>query len=366
MARPAFYHRSAEFRALLKDVVADLQYVFQTRNPVCVLTASGTGGMEAAIASALNPGEKAILLTAGRWGERWRGIAKAFGVNVIAVAAPAGDAVQPEQLAEALAAHPDAAAVFATQSETSTGVRHDIAAFGRLVAATPALFVVDTISALAVMECRTDDWHVDINVTGSQKALMMPPGLAFVSVSDKAWAKIDRSPPNRVFYFDLRRYRAKLADFDTPFTPANTLIRAQRASLQRLRAEGIEAVWARHARVAAACRAAVQALGLTLFARQPADGLTVINVPDGVDGTAILQAMEKNRGVKLANGQDSLKGKIWRLAHMGYIDAADVLAALAALELTLHAAGHPIRVGAGVAEFQRSLAAHAAESSGKY
>lgn len=356
LAKPAFFHRSPEFRALLADVVADLQYVFQTRNPICVLTASGSGGMEAAISSALAGGEKAILLTAGRWGERWRGIGQAFGVQVVAVEAPAGEAVRPEQLREALAAHPDAAAVFATFSETSTGVRHDIESFGRMVAATPALFIVDTISGLAVMECRTDDWRIDINVTGSQKALMMPPGLAYVSVSDKAWAKIDKTPKTRSFYFDLRKYRAKLADFDTPFTPANTLIRAQRVSLKRIRAEGIDNVWSRHARIAAACRNAVEAMGLDVFARQPADGLTVIAAPPGIDGTAILGRLEKDHGIKLANGQDSLKGRIWRLAHMGAIDQFDVLAALAGLELSLAAAGAPVAPGAGVAAFQRSLA----------
>lgn len=355
LARPAFYHRSAEFRALLGEVVADLQYVFQTKNPVCVLTASGSGGMEAAVASALAPGEKAILLTAGRWGERWRAIGNAFGINIVSVEAPAGEAVRPEQLDAALKEHPDAAAVFATLSETSTGVRHDIEAFGKIVAQTPAIFAVDTISGLAVMECRTDDWLIDINVTGSQKALMMPPGLAYVSVSDKAWAKIDKQPKSRSFYFDLRKYRAKLAENDTPFTPANTLIRAQRVSLKKLRAEGIENVWARHARVATACRSAVQAMGLELFAKQPADGLTVINVPAGIDGTAILGRLEKEHGIKLANGQDTLKGKIWRLAHMGAIDQFDVLAALAGLELCLIEAGAKIPVGAGVAAFQKSM-----------
>lgn len=356
LAKPAFFHRSAEFRAMLGEVVADLQYVFQTKNPVCVLTASGSGGMEAAVASTLAPGEKAILLTAGRWGERWRAIGNAFGINIVAIEAPAGEVVRPEQLAAALKEHPDTAAVFSTFSETSTGVRHDIQAFGKLVAETPAVFCVDTISGLAVMECRTDDWHIDINVTGSQKALMMPPGLAYVSVSDKAWAKIDRQPKSRSFYFDLRKYRAKLAENDTPFTPANTLIRAQRVSLKRLRAEGIEHVWARHARVAAACRSAVKAMGLEVFARQPGDGLTVIAVPAGVDGTAILGRLEKEHAIKLANGQDTLKGRIWRLAHMGAIDQFDVLAALAALELCLAEAGARIAVGAAVAAFQQSLA----------
>ncbi len=361
LARPVFFHRSAEFRAILAEVVEDLKYVFQTKNTVVVLTASGTGGMEAAVANCCPPGSKAIGLVSGRWGERWKNICKAFGVEFINVAVPYGQSVAPGLLEKALADHPDAIAVFATLSETSTGARNDVAAFGRIVARTPALMIVDSISGLGVMECRTDDWHIDVNVTGSQKALMLPPGLAYVAVSDKAWAQIEKNGAARNFYFDLRKYRDKLAENDTPFTPAHTLIKAQRASLKRLRAEGIEHVWARHARMASAARAGAKAMGLELFAEQPADGLTVIKVPVGIDGNAVLAAMEKKFGVKLANGQDSLKGKIWRLAHMGYIDQFDVLAALSALELVLLEHGFPLEPGAGVAAAQRVLAggAHA-------
>jgi aspartate aminotransferase-like enzyme len=355
LAEPVFFHRSPEFRALLREVMAELQYVFQTKNPVAVLTSSGTGGMEAAVSNTLAPGEKMIVLTAGRWGDRWRKLGAAFELNVIAETAPEGSAVKPEQLAAALKAHPDAAAVFTTLSETSTGAKHDIQAFGKLVAPTPALFVVDTISGLAVMECRTDDWKIDINVTGSQKALMLPPGLAYVSVSDKAWSKIEKTNAKRSFYFDLRKYRDKLAEGDTPFTPANTLIKAQRTSLKMLRAEGIENVWSRHARVANACRSAVRAMGLEVFANPPADGLTVIRVPAGIDGTETLKRLEQQFGLKLANGQDSLKGKIWRLAHMGYIDQFEVLSALGGLELVLHQMGFKIEPGVGVAAFQKAM-----------
>jgi serine---pyruvate transaminase len=356
LAKPVTFHRSPEFRAVLSEVVEDLKYVFQTKNTVLVLTASGTGGMEAAVSGCVAPGEKAILLISGRWGERWRGICKAFGVNIIPVEVPYGEAIRPEQLEKALSQHSDAAAVFATFSETSTGVRNDVEALGKIVDKTPAVFAVDTISGLGVMEFRTDAWHVDVNVTGSQKALMLPPGLSYVSVSEKAWAKIEKNTTGRNFYLDLRRYKAKIAENDTPYTPANTLIKAQRVSLKRLRSEGIENVWRRHARVAAACRAAVQAMGLDLFAKEPADGLTVITVPPGVDGNAVLSKLEKKYGLKLANGQDTLKGKIWRLAHMGYIDQFEVLAALAGLELVLLEAGHGVELGAGVAAFQRALA----------
>ena len=355
LARPVTYHRSAEAKAILAEVTEDLKYVFQTANPVYTLTSSGTGGMEAAVSNCLAAGEKAILLTAGRWGERWKGILKAFASNTAIVEVPYGKAVTPEMLQKALGENPDAKAVFATLSETSTGVGHDLEAFGKIVAKTDALLIVDGISGLGAMECHTDKWNLDVVVTGSQKALMMPPGLAYVSVSEKAWKKIDATPV-RSFYFDLRRAKKSQAESDTPFTPANTLIRAQRVSLKRIRAEGIENLWVRHAKIAAGCRAGVTALGLELFAERPNNGLTVITVPAGVDGSGTLKKLEKQHGYKLADGQDSMKGKIWRLSHMGYTDAFEVLGAIAALELVLLESGFKLEPGAGVAAMQRSLA----------
>jgi aspartate aminotransferase-like enzyme len=355
MAKPVGYHRSPEAKAILAEVTEDLKYVFQTSQPVMTLTCSGTGGMEAATVNALAPGEKAILLTAGRWGERWRGILKAYAASIVPVEVPYGEAVTSEMLMSALGQNPDAKAVFATLSETSTGVGHDIAAFGKLVAKTDALLIVDGISGLGAMECRVDAWNIDVCVTGSQKALMLPPGLAFVSVSEKAWRKIDATPV-RSFYFDLRRYRKSIAESDTPFTPANTMIRAQRESLKRIRSEGIENLWARHAKIAAACRAGVKAMGLEVFAERPNNALTVITVPGGVDGSAALKKLEKQYGYKMADGQDTLKGKIWRLSHMGYTDAFDVLGALSAIELVLSECGFKLEPGAGVAAFQRSYA----------
>jgi aspartate aminotransferase-like enzyme len=353
LAKPVPYHRTPEFRQLLAEVTEDLQYVFRTRNPVLTLTSSGTGGLEAALVNCVPPGAKAICLIAGRFGERWRSLCKAFGIEAVSVTVPPGQAVQPDQLVRALAEHADAAAVCATLSETSTGVGHDIAAFGRLVAATPATLLVDAISGLGVMECQTDDWHVDVCVTGSQKALMLPPGLAFVSVSDKAWSQIERNPAARTFYFDLKKARAQLKTGETPYTPAHTLVRALRLSLKRIRAEGIENIWARQARNGAAARAAFQAMGLELFAAQPATGLTVAKMPTAIDSTALLGKLEKQYGFKLANGQDQLKGKIIRLAHMGYIDQFDVLGALAAIELALREMGHRMEPGRGVAAAQK-------------
>jgi aspartate aminotransferase-like enzyme len=362
LAKPVLYHRTADARKVLAEVLEDLKYVYQTQSTVIPLTCSGTGGLEAALVNSASPGSKAICLSAGRFGERWRSICKAFGIEAVPVTAPYGKAVQPEQLKQALADHRDAVAVCATLSETSTGVAHDIAAFGRLTAATPALLLVDAISGLGVMECKTDDWHIDLCVTGSQKALMLPPGLAFVSVSDKAWQQIENNSTPRAFYFDLKKARAGLQNYDTPFTPAHTLLAALRVSLKRIRAEGIEKIWARQALNARAARAGFQAMGLELFAQQPADGLTVVMVPEGIDGVALLSKLESCYGLKLAGGQDNLKGKIIRLAHMGYIDQFDVLAALAGVELVLLQTGFALEPGAGVAAAQGIFAQEFASS----
>jgi serine---pyruvate transaminase len=357
LAKPVTYHRTAEQKQVFADVMADLKYVFQTESTVIVLTSSGTGGMEAAVSNVIGPGQKAILLTAGRWGERWKGVLKAFGANTILVEQPYSKAIPPEMLANALKEHPDTVCVYGTLSETSTGVGHDVAGYGQVTAGTKTLLAIDAISGLGAMECRVDAWGIDLCVSGSQKALMMPPGLGYVAVSDKAWQHIESQSQTRSFYFDLKRYKAKIAENDTPFTPANTLIKAQRHSLKRIRAEGIENLWKRHADMARATRAAVAALGLELYAERPNNGLTVIKVPAGLDGSAILKTMEKQFGFKWADGQDHLKGTIWRLSHMGYCDAFDVLGAIAALERTLHAAGYPLTPGAGVAAFQQAFMA---------
>ena len=356
LARPMIFHRTPEFRALLGEVLADLKTIFVTKNLIIPLTSSGTGALEAALANSVPADGKVICLIAGRFGERWKNIAKAFGIESVNVVVPDGQAVQPAQLDKALADHPDAVAVCSTLSETSTGVGHDIAGFGRIVAKTPALLLVDAISGLGAMECRTDAWNIDICCTGSQKALMMPPGLAFLSVSDKAWKVIDKNPAARAFYFDLKKARKSLETNDTPYTPAHTLIRAMRVSLKMILAEGIENIWKRQARYAAAARAGFAALGLESFAVQPNTALTVVKMPANIDSSTLLGKLEKQYGLKLANGQDALRGKIIRLAHMGHIDQFDILAAIAGVELVLKEMGHPIEIGAGVTAAQRVFA----------
>jgi aspartate aminotransferase-like enzyme len=356
LAKPMIYHRTAEFRAILAEVLDRLKVVYDTKNTVLPLTSSGSGSLEAALVNAVPAGKKAIVLVAGKFGERWRNIAKAYGIEPIAVTVPWGKAVTPEMVEGALGKHPDAVAVCSTLSETSTGIGHDIEAFGKIVAKTPAILLVDAISGLGAMECRTDAWNVDICCAGSQKALMMPPGLAFVAVSDKAWQTIDANPSPRTFYFDLKKARKSLATGDTPFTPAHTLLRAMVVSLRKLLADDMETIWKRHARYASAARGAFQALGLQIFPERPNNALTVVKSPDGIDSSKMLATLESRYGMKLANGQDDLKGKIFRLTHMGYIDQFDILAAISGVEYVLSAMGAKIDLGAGVAAFQKAMA----------
>ena len=281
LARPVIHHRSAEAKEVMTEVASNLKYVFQTKNDVLVLTASGTGAMEAAAVNTVPPGGKAIVLSAGYFAARWGSICKAFGINAITLDTEWGQPVDPIQVANALKAHPDTACVMGTLSETSTGTGHPVEAIGRVVAATDAVYAVDGISGVGAMECRADDWGVDLLCVGSQKALMLPPGLAFISVSPKAWAKIDAFESHS-FYFNLKSARKKMKEFDTPFTPAHTLILALRASLKRIKAEGIENVWKRHRVMSEACQAGVVALGLELFSSRPAEGLTAFRVPEGL------------------------------------------------------------------------------------
>jgi aspartate aminotransferase-like enzyme len=254
----------------------------------------------------------------------------------------------------ALEENRETVAVFGTLSETSTGTGHPVAEIGRIVADTDAVFAVDGISGVGAMECRTDEWGIDLLAVGSQKALMLPPGLAFLSVSPKAWAKIEAFDAP-AFYFNLKSARKKMAEFDTPYTPAHTLLIGLRQSLKRILEEGIENVWDRHRRMSEACQAGVRALGLQLYSARPAEGLTAFRIPDGLKDSDIRNKLSERFGITAVGGQDSLKGKIIRIGHMGYFDELDVVAGLAALEMTLAELGYKLEPGAGVAAAQRVL-----------
>jgi aspartate aminotransferase-like enzyme len=356
LARQVTHHRTPEFVALFGEAIAGLKYVFQTSADVVVLTSSGTGAMEAAMVNLVPRGGKAIVLDAGRFAQRWGEIAEAFGIQVVRHQVRWGDPVNPDDVATLLEKHPDAAAVFGTLMESSTGVGHDVKALGQVVGPSNALLVIDGISGAGVMECRTDEWGIDVLVVGSQKALMLPPGLAFLTVSEAARRQIQSIQP-QAFYFDLRQYLKKIHEGpDTPFTPAHTLMAALAENLKQIRAEGIETIWARSKRLSRATRAGIEAIGLEVFAARPADGLTSVRIPQGVDGSAFLKRLETRFGVKVAGGQAQLKGKIFRIAHMGIVDELDILGTLSAIELVLDELGHRVELGAGATAATRVLA----------
>lgn len=354
LARPVIHHRSAEAKDVITEVSAGLKEVLQTKNDVMILTASGTGAMEAAAVNTVPPGGKALILNAGHFAARWASICKAFEINAVSLDFEWGQPVDPDRVAEALKANPDTVCVMGTLSETSTGTGHPVEAIGRVVAETPAVFAVDGISGVGAMECRADDWGIDLLCVGSQKALMLPPGLAFISVSPKAWAKIDAFESHS-YYFSLKAARSKMKEFDTPYTPAHTLILALRTALRRIKEEGIENVWQRHRRMSEACQAGVQALGLELFSSRPAEGLTAFRIPAGLKDSQIRNKLSERFGITTVGGQGKLKGHIVRIGHMGYTDEIDVIGTIAALEMTLAELGLDIESGRGVTAAQQVL-----------
>ncbi len=354
MARPIIYHRSPEFEAVQAEVREGLKHVFQTQQEVILLAASGTGAMEAAVVNTLARGDRALVIRGGKFGERWGEICTGHGIPFEALDVEWGRAVDPARVADALKRHPDVRAVLATHSETSTGVLHDIQAIAEVVRATPTLLLVDCVTSLGVTEVRSDAWGLDVVVSGSQKALMIPPGLAFCALSERAWAAAARSDLPK-YYFNLAAERKSLLKNQNAFTPAVSLVVALRETLARIRAEGLTNVFARHERLAAATRAGVQALGCDLFAERPTPAATAATPPPGVEASAIVKTLRTEHGITIAGGQDRLKGVIFRISHMGYVDGADVIAVLGALERTLARLGAPARLGEAVRAAQEIL-----------
>jgi aspartate aminotransferase-like enzyme len=353
MAQPMIHHRTPEYEALFAEVRRDLRTLFQCRNEVLMFAASGTGAMEGAVVNALSPGDHAIVVQGGKFGERWAEICQAYGVSVLSVTVPYGQSVEPAMVAEALRQSPGAKIVFATHSETSTGAVHDIQALAGIVRRTDALLAVDAITSLGVMDLPMDSWGVDVVVSGSQKALMLPPGLAFAALSDKAWARVPEARLPK-FYFNFAKERKAIAENQSAYTPAVSLVVGLRESLRLILAEGLPNVFARHDRLARATRAGVQALGLTLFADHPGAACTAVKAPEGIGGDAIVKGLRK-RGITIAGGQGSMKGTMFRIAHMGHVDAFDVLTALGGLEMVLADLGYPATLGAGVQAAEQIL-----------
>ncbi|MBM4017938.1 MAG: alanine--glyoxylate aminotransferase family protein [Planctomycetes bacterium] len=357
LARPIFHHRTPEYRKMLEQLTRDMQYVMGTSQDVYTITGSGTAAMEAAVACAVAPGEKMIAVRGGKFGERWSELGAAFGAKVVNLDVEWGTPATPRQVADALRANSDAVAVYITQCETSTATINDVEGIAREVAATPALLAVDGISSIGAVPFKMDAWGVDIAVTGSQKALMLPPGLAFIACSAKAWKRIEATR-GHAYYVDLKAYRKALAppEWDNPYTPNNVMVRAACKAVAMIRAEGLERIWAETHKRAEAIRAAAAALGLAVYSKAPSDSVTAVKVPDGVDGEALAKTMSKDFGVKPAGGQGKLKGKVIRFTTMGYTDAWDILAAVGALEMALARLGRKVDFGAGVAAAMKVLA----------
>jgi len=346
MAQPIFHHRTGQYRDLLKQVTQGLQYVFRTNNEVLTFTGSGTSAMEAGIVCCLAPGGKALVVRGGKFGQRWAEVCEAYGLEHINIDVEWDRAVDPAVIEKALADDPAIKAVIVTHSETSTGVRSDVEAIGKIVAATEALFMVDCITSAGAIPLEVDKWSIDIAATGSQKALMLPPGLAFLAVSPKAW-KIAQSFQPKAYYLDIKRYRKSLKTWDNPYTPAITLVRGLAKALEMIKAQGLDNIWARTAKIAQATRQAALAMGLKPFAADPVDSLTSICYPRGVDDKQFRSLLREKFGVWLAGGQADLSGKIFRISHMGYVDALDAVSVIAAVEQALNACGHKVTPGAG-------------------
>ncbi|MFO0958663.1 MAG: alanine--glyoxylate aminotransferase family protein [Isosphaeraceae bacterium] len=354
LARPLNHHRSDGAKQVLAEVQDGLKMAFQTSNDVLILTSSGTGAMEAALVNAVPPGRSVLVLDAGHFADRWARIAETFGIEAIRLEVPWGEAVDPTQVAEALERHPDVAAalrdVVRDIHRHGPPDRGDRPGPGRQGAPVPGR----RHFGRGAIECRTDAWGIDLLCVGSQKALMLPPGLAFVAVSPRGWGRID-SFESRSFYFNLKAARAALGRSDTPWTPAHPMILALRTSLQRIEDEGIEKIWGRHRRMGMACRAGVQALGLELFSRSPADAMTVFHIPGGLRDAEIRGMLDERFGITLVGGQGRLQGRVLRVGHLGYMDGSTSSPVCRPLEQVLQDLGYGIEPGAAVAAAQRVL-----------
>ncbi len=350
------HHRTDDFRNVYKSVLADLKELMGTANDVLVLVSSGTGAMEASVTNCFSPGDRVIVCSAGKFGERWAEITKAYGLNVLLLEQPYGKTVSPQALEQALAANPDVKGVFVQASETSTGAAHDVKAMGEAVKKTQAIFVVDAITGLGTMPLDIDGWGLDIVIGGSQKAFMVPPGIAFLSISPKAWALMDTAKLPR-FYFNLKKERKNAVNGESSWTPATSLMLGMAEALKYIKTLGMDKLVDNAQQLARATRAACKALNLELFSPDsPSASVTAVKAPAGMDSGVIVKEFKNRFGSIIANGQGSMKGQIFRIAHLGYFDFADLFAMVAELELILHANGAPVKLGAGVAAVQQAYA----------
>lgn len=356
MAQPMIHHRTPEYEKLFIEVRAGLKALFQTAQDVVPLTCSGTGGMEAAVVNTLSAGDTVAIVQAGKFGERWMEIASAYGLEAIVLASPFGDTVAPRRLAETLRTNPRIKAVLTQHSESSTGVLHDVRAYAEITRRSDAILIVDAVSSLGIADLPMDAWGVDVVVSGSQKGLMLPPGLAFCALSERAWA-CARTSTLPKYYLDLTEERKCLLKNEAHFTPAVSIVVGLREVFRMLAEEGLVNVFRRHDRLARATRAGVEALGLELFAKAtPSPALTAVVSPRGVNSEKIVAAYSETHNITIAGGQAEMKGQVFRLGHMGYAAEFDVVIALSALEQVLADLGLPVDFGASVRAAQKVFA----------
>ncbi len=365
MAEPIIHHRNPEFISVLTSVNENLKYLFQTNNEVVTLTSSGTGAMEAAVANLLSPGDKAVFVNLGKFGERWGEIMKAYGVEPIEIKVEWGTAPSAELILETLKKNPGAKAVYLTHSETSTGVFTNIKEIAAAVHDKYDIaVVVDGITSVGCHEMRFDDWGLDLIVTGSQKGLMIPPGLAFATLSERAKKMLETSKLPK-YYFSLKKALKSHKDNDTPFTPAITLVVGLEKALRMIREETVEHIWSHHKILSEAVRNGCQAIGLKLFGAPASHAVTAVNVPEGVEYSRFNKILKQKYGITTAGGQEHLKGKIFRVSHLGYFDEIDIVGVVAALEWTLSDLNFKFEPGSGVAAVQRTFAKYEKEAAAK-
>lgn len=354
MSETMIHHRTRQFNHIFDQARQGLKKLFGTKNDVLILASSGTGAMEASVANLFSPGDKVLVINGGKFGERWLNIANAFGLSPIELEVEWGQAVKVDTVEKQMKAHPDLKGVMIQASETSTTVLHPVKEIAKLTKNGP-LFLVDGVTAVGVVSIPLDEWGLDVLVTGSQKAMMLPPGLGFIALSDRAWERTKHAKLPR-FYFDLNLERKNQQKGSGAFTPAVSLIFGARASLEMMQREGLDRVYARHARMSRATRAAATALGLKLLAPDsPSPAATGVYLPDGIDADQVLDYLRDHMNITLAEGQDQLKGKVIRIAHVGYMGAFDVITAVAALEMVLRKFGVELPFGKGVAAAQEVL-----------
>ena len=356
MAEPIMHHREPEFEKIFAEIREGLKYLFQTKNEVLIFTSSGTGAMEGAVSNLLSKGDKAIVVRGGKFGERWGEICKAYGIEFIPIDVEWGKAVDPRRIKELLESDPSIRAVYTQASETSTGVKHPIQAIADLVKRyEDRVIVVDAITGIGVFNIPTDAWGLDVVISGSQKALMLPPGLSFAALSDKAWKLAEKSTLPK-YYFDFKKELKNTKKNQSSYTPAISLFVGLKETLHMIRKEGLEAVFRRHEKLAEATRQAVKAIGLELYAPDsPSSAVTAVKIPEKIDGEKLKDLFFERFGITVAEGQDRAKGKIIRIAHLGYYERLDMVMVISALEMLLKEMGYPFELGTGVKAAEETL-----------